>query len=307
MGLFQNSYESAGAGIAKDGPKKKPFFRFWEIVWRKLGKLVGVNLVFTLFLLPGLIGIISLFAMKNETLSYFMAGFCLLVQAILLGPSMAGMTKVLRNFSQERHAYVWHDYVTALKRNFKQSVAVGVFDSFMLVCVACGAYVYPQLISTMNNDMIYIPFVLMFTVALSVLMMNFYAFLMIVSTDLPLRAIIKNSFALTCIALKKNIITLLLSALVVVAFGFICYVNFYCLFLLPFMPMSFLWLIVCFNSYPVIQKLVINPYYEQRGEENPELRYTSPSDPEESIFVDQGGKETPVEPKKKPKRGKTIS
>lgn len=307
MGLFQNSYESAGAGIAKDGPKKKPFFRFWEIVWRKLGKLVGVNLVFTLFLLPGLIGIISLFAMKNETLSYFMAGFCLLVQAILLGPSMAGMTKVLRNFSQERHAYVWHDYVTALKRNFKQSVAVGVFDSFMIVCVACGAYVYPQLISTMNNDMIYIPFVLMFTVALSVLMMNFYAFLMIVSTDLPLRAIIKNSFALTCIALKKNIITLLLSALVVVVFGFMCYVNFYCLFLLPFMPMSFLWLIVCFNSYPVIQKLVINPYYEQRGEENPELRYTSPSDPEESIFVDQGGKETPVEPKKKPKRGKTIS
>ena len=115
------------------------------------------------------------------------------------------------------------------------------------------------------------------------------------------------SFALTCIALKKNIITLLLSALVVIVFAFLCYVNFYCLFLLPFMPMSFIWLMVCFNCYPVIQKLVINPYYEQRGEENPELRYTSPSDPEESIFVDQGGKEKPVEPKKKPKRGKTIT
>ena len=81
----------------------------------------------------------------------------------------------------------------------------------------------------------------------------------------------------------------------------------YFLFLLPFLPMSFLWLMVCFNCYPVIQKLVINPYYEQRGEENPELRYTSPSNPEESICVDQGGKEKPIEPKKKPKRGKTIS
>ena len=106
MGLFQNSYESAGAGIAKDGPKKKPFFRFWEIVWRKLGKLVGVNLVHALFMTPGIIGIISLFTMKSEKLSYVMAGFCLLVQAFLIGPSMAGMTKVLRNFSQERHAYV---------------------------------------------------------------------------------------------------------------------------------------------------------------------------------------------------------
>ena len=166
MGLFHNSYESAGAGIAKDEPKKKPFFRFWEIVWRKLGKLVGVNLVYTLFLLPGLIGIISLFTMKSEKLSYLMAGFCLLVQAILIGPSMAGMTKVLRNFSQERHAYVWYDYITALKRNFKQSVVVGVFDSVMLVCVACGVYVYPQLISSMNNNLIYVPFVLMYTVAL---------------------------------------------------------------------------------------------------------------------------------------------
>ena len=184
---------------------------------------------------------------------------------------------------------------------------MGVFDSVLLVCVACGVYVYPQLISTLQNNFIYVPFVLMFTVAITVLIMNFYAFLMIVSTDLPLRAIIKNSFALTCIALKKNIITLLLSALVVIVFAFLCYVNFYCLFLLPFMPMSFIWLMVCFNCYPVIQKLVINPYYEQRGEENPELRYTSPSDPEESIFVDQGGKEKPVEPKKKPKRGKTIT
>lgn len=307
MGLFHNSYEGAGAGIAKDEPKKKPFFRFWEIVWRKLGKLVGVNLVYTLFLLPGLIGIISLFTMKSEKLSYLMAGFCLLVQAILIGPSMAGMTKVLRNFSQERHAYVWYDYITALKRNFKQSVVVGVFDSVMLVCVACGVYVYPQLISIMNNNLIYVPFVLMFTVALTVLMMNYYAFLMIVSTDLSLRAIVKNSFALTCIALKKNILTVVLSALVIVVFAFLCYVNFYFLFLLPFLPMSFLWLMVCFNCYPVIQKLVINPYYEQRGEENPELRYTSPSNPEESICVDQGGKEKPIEPKKKPKRGKTIS
>ena len=35
--------------------------------------------------------------------------------------------------------------------------------------------------------------------------------------------------------------------------------------LMPFFPAAIVWFIVCFNSYPVIQKFVINPYYESMG------------------------------------------
>jgi hypothetical protein len=31
MGLFGSNYERAGSGIAKNAPKKKGFFRFFEI------------------------------------------------------------------------------------------------------------------------------------------------------------------------------------------------------------------------------------------------------------------------------------
>lgn len=76
------------------------------------------------------------------------------------------------------------------------------------------------------------------------------------------------------------------------------------LLLIPFIPMAFLSFIACFNSYPVIQKFVINPYYTSIGEVNPEIMNDSPD--EEKIFEDMGGKEKPIEKRKKGK-GKRIS
>ena len=76
-----------------------------------------------------------------------------------------------------------------------------------------------------------------------------------------------------------------------------------------FMPVSFIGFIVVFNCYPVVQKYVINPYYTQRGEVNPELVAAEDA----GVFVDRGGKEAPSTPRKKPQsrnkgsRGRTIS
>jgi hypothetical protein len=62
-----------------------------------------------------------------------------------------------------------------------------------------------------------------------------------------------------------------------------------------------------FNSYPNIQKYVINPYYEQRGENNPEYDYLKPVSAVEGVFTDRGGTEKPIEGKKGSGRNKTIS
>ena len=63
-----------------------------------------------------------------------------------------------------------------------------------------------------------------------------------------------------------------------------------------------------FNSYPQIQKYVIDPYYEERGEVNPEYGVYSAEDEDDILFVDKGGEEAPIESKKtKQKKNKTIS
>ena len=70
--------------------------------------------------------------------------------------------------------------------------------------------------------------------------------------------------------------------------------------LLPFIPGTWLALMVTVNSYPSIQKYIINPYYEKRGEVNPEIELTRPASADEAVFSDMGGMEKPVDLKVQP-------
>ena len=81
-------------------------------------------------------------------------------------------------------------------------------------------------------------------------------------------------------------------------------VSFAVSLILVIFPASFLCFVSGFNCYPAIQKYVINPYYISIGEVNPEL--DDAAEEEEAIFEDMGGKEKPIEKRKKGK-GKRIS
>ncbi len=313
MGLFGN-YENAGVGIAKNAPKKKPFFRFWELVGRKFWKLIELNMLFMTCLLPiiGAILVIYFCINVNETLTLFLAGMLVLISAVLFGPYIAGCTKILRNFTLEKPMFFMDTFWKTFKGCFKQSCIMGLLDIVVAGSVAAGFYVYPQLISYYTDNsgsptMYYILFVASLSIALAILLMSFYAYPMIVSTSLSMKNILKNALALSCIALKKNLLTLVIvlgicgiTALLTILFPQIM------MFVLPFMPLSFVGFVIVFNCYPVIQKYVINPYYAQRGEVNPELMTGVPEG--ENVFEDQGGKEKPIEaPKQKKGKGKVIS
>lgn len=64
---------------------------------------------------------------------------------------------------------------------------------------------------------------------------------------------------------------------------------------------SFLGLMYSFNCFPHIRKYVIQPWYDQHGEQNPEFEYMS--DNGEAVFVDTPETEVPPEePKTKHKK-----
>lgn len=131
-------------------------------------------------------------------------------------------------------------------------------------------------------------------------MAHFYIYLEIVSLTLPMGKIIKNSFLLTIMGIKGNIITFVVSIAMLSAI--VLFLP-YTVLVVPFLPFAWLMFLCAFISYPVIQKYIINPYYESRGEHNPEL----PEEPEEgeAIFTDRGGTEEaitkPAKPTKAPK------
>ena len=273
-------YEKAGKGVAKNAPKKKAFFDFFEMYFRYFWRLVRLNILTFIFCIP----------------------------VVTIGPALAGMTKVLRNYTLDKSAFIFHEFWKGFSNNWKQSLPVGLLDTLFAVSAFTALRVYPAMGDAAKqaggNGTIYTIFcVISISFAITLFMMNFYIMPMIVATDLPLKSIIKNSFFLTCVSLKKNLLTLLAVAVVLVLLILADIGSF---LLIPLWAISFIGFIIMYNSYPQIQKYVINPYYEERGMDNPEYDYLKPLSAEESVFTDHGGEEAPIESKKK-KKGKIIS
>lgn len=311
MPLF-GKHENAGSGIAKDAPQKKPFFRFWELLGRKFWKLMEVNMMMCLSVIPLLLAGASIvyLAEDHTTLSLILAGVMLVVFAVIFGPNLAAVTKIFRYFVLEKPCFLFDTYLKTFKSSFRQALPLGLIDLLVATSVASGFYVYPRFIEasegTGGQGFYYVMFVLTISIAVVVLMMSFYGYLMIVSTELSFKNILKNSLALSFIALKKNIITLLLSALVMGIFvALTLYFPLVMVFVWLFVPTAYVGFMIVFNCYPVIQQYVINPYYAQRGELSPEMQFAETAG--ENVFEDQGGREAPAEPKKKGKKGKIVS
>ena len=302
MGLFGNHYERAGSGIAKNAPKKKGIFRFFEIFGRKFWKLFELNLLYFLSFLP-VIGAVALFFAVDSQLGTILAAACLVLFAVIIGPATAAHTKILKNFIMEKPTFLAHEFFHTFRTEFKHACIVGVLDCVLACCISAAFYVYPRLIEQTGSKMFYVLFAITLSIGVIALLMNFYIFPMLVSTNLSLKNVLKNSLALSVVAMKTNSITILVLAAVIAVYVLVLmFVNIrysmILLFLLPVMPASWLGLVITFQSYPVIQKYIINPYYEQRGEVNPELAQTV-TDGEETVFEDRGGEEKPIEPAKK--------
>lgn len=306
MALF-NNYESAGPGIAKNAPKKKGVALFFDIIFRKFWKITGLNMLFFIFFIPVVAALPAVYYIDRPEISLAVLAVLFVIFTVNIGPAIAGMTKVLRLFLLERHSFVARDFFRGYRQNFKKATIIGIVDVIVLISVLAGYNVYPDMAAYYGNKLLYVPLVISFSVAIVVLMMNYYIFLMLTSTDLSLKNLVKNSFALAFVSLKQNLLTTVLAiaftALMALIFLYATPIFF---LLLPFFPAALVWFIVCFNSYPVIQKYVINPYYESIGQINPELADLADEIEEETLFEDMGGKEKPIEKRKKGK-GKRIS
>jgi hypothetical protein len=135
---------------------------------------------------------------------------------------------------------------------------------------------------------------------------------MMVGTNLTMRQIVSNSLKFAFMTPKQNFLALLcnigLPLIIFTPIVLIEKLQPLLTIIFPFAPAAIIAFVISFCCYPVIQKFVIDPYYESRGEKNPERYYDEPVDDEEEVlFEDMGGKEKPVIPKENKGKGKVIS
>ncbi len=247
MGLFQMNYDKPGKGVDETAPKKRSFFRFWEVFGRKSGRLFKLNLLYSLALIPtfllmlfltGMItspilsmdsvrGFIRTIAEQNasgleSTAIELEMQLCATLDVIGrigltylftvlwgMGPATAGATFVWRNFAREEHAWIWSDFKDAVKDNFKQSLAVFAIDVvvFTLFCIAIRVY------STMSGMMAIFQYMIWLLILLYTLM-HFYLYPMMVTFRLSVKDLFRNAIIFAIGKLPSNLLTLALLLLI---------------------------------------------------------------------------------------------
>lgn len=271
MALDLFHYGRAGKGVDKNGPKKKPFFLFWEIFGNKFWKFFQINLIF----------------------------FAACIPIVTFGPALAAMTQVMRKFTIGEPIFVFHEFKKAFKANFKQSFCIGLFDIALIVLVIYNINFYIAAFENGQGAEYKLMIALSLAMAFIIYMMHFYIYPQIVALDLKMIAILKNSFLLMIAGIKRSFAAFFATAALAVLFALGLP---YSLFALPLVPMAWMSFIATFCAYPVIQKYIIDPFYEAKGERNPE--YARYETEKEALFEDMGGKEEPTDTSPKPQAQK---
>ena len=204
--------------------------------------------------------------------TYFFLGLsCLTV--FTFGFVNVGAAYVTRGIVMGDPVFPYSDFFYAIKRNWRQGLIVGLIDSVILALLGFDLY---YLFTSASRVFDY--FLLWTTVgiALIYIFMRYYLYLQMVTFDLSIRKLLKNSLIFSILGLKRNVLALL-GTLIFVFINIMCLFGLggYLLFLGIAIPLMFLFSHVKFMgtyaAYYKIKEIMIDPLQnetEEADEEN---------------------------------------
>lgn len=295
FGLF--NYSKPGKGVDADAPKKHPFFLFWELIWRKLSRLIVLNMMYFVCILPILsfaytqfyVSIMqyfsdylpaeefslgplpSLLASFAVSIPYPLFIVLLVVSIVIYGPATCGFTYMMRNFAREEHAWL-SDFFSKFKSNFKQGVAIGILELLVYTVFILNLTMDAPVDSATGAVSMVFTVAKYVSLFLAVIFtfMRHYFYTMIVTFELTIWQIIKNAAIFAVLGVFRN---LLVSAVIIVtAAALVFFSGWVELILIPLIMFSFWGFLTTFTCYPVIKKYMIDPLNADDGAgETPEL------------------------------------
>ena len=227
--MFFNNYSKPGKGVNKRNPDQPRIQVFFDVLPRKLWDLFKLNILYLLTMIPFFIvtmfvvGVIS--APLVEAIATELANTELVYMDIVLrfifaflfmlflgeGPATAGYTYIIREHGREHPCWLISDFFERVKSNFKQGILLWIIDLLVLYLMTVAIRFYGQ------SGMIILQYV-MILVAVLYAMMHIYVYQMMVTFDLPLKHILKNSLLL---AIGKAPVSLLILILNIIIYAVI--------------------------------------------------------------------------------------
>lgn len=254
-----------------DDNQYPPFIRFWKRYARHFMKLLSVNLLFSLVTLPIYTWIMSLInvastqsgsgviSLMGPVLLYFSMKIptpilvLLLIGSILIsGPTAAALTYSSATLAWDKPGLFWDEFKLAWKNNWKQALPIGIVD--VLVCFVSIYYLVDAvaLFGTFGLVMT----ILWLVMALLYAMIRVYLYPIMVTVELPLSALIKNSLILALLAPWRPLLVILVAGI----FCLLC--IFADLLIVPCFLFSFVAYTAAFVTYPMLDKYLLHPQTE---------------------------------------------
>jgi uncharacterized membrane protein YesL len=195
---------------------------------------------------------------------------------------------IMRNLVKGDSITFISDIKYCIKRNFKQALILGILDPlFLLLVVYDVLFFYTMAANAIGSFL----FGMMLIIAMMYFMMRPYMYIMIVTFDLKLIKVLKNSFIFMLIGFKRNIVAFLGCVAVWIVDYLIMMVIFPVGIILPVLfLMSLTTFMGIYAAYPKIKEIMIDPYYvsDDVGARSKDDMTPQEDLIEEPIFKDRG-------------------
>ena len=279
FGLF--NYEKEGPGVEKNAPKKRAFFAFMDVYGRKFWQLAVAGLLFSVTALP----------------------------LVTCGWAEAGLTRITRSFSREKHAFLKEEFFEAVKKNRRNALIIGIINLLITLLliynlVSTIPFVLPGVmlfagwtneeIATIGELGVFEGIILVLSLMgyVTFTWMKYYIPLLMITFNLKIKQVYKNAFLFAAANMKVN---LLISAVLIAVYALLgavvlftaaTPVNYLVLTVVLALCVSvvpgFRSFLIQYSIFPAVKKLMIDPYYAANPDADKQLRRDLNLDVEET-------------------------
>jgi uncharacterized membrane protein YesL len=220
---------------------------FFKLLWRKLGKLLSLNLMMDFMIFPA-VAILLIYIFGRQTVMVENSVFAPLLGIELAGgspvsgammgmfgklqdtanPSTVAMVVMmvlvaftaitwgwqnvgaaynLRSMVRGDSCFLLSDYFYAIKRNFKQGFLFGIVDFLLIGVLVFDLYYFTLLAGT--SLWYSVTYFMIIALCIIYLFMRFYLYQMLITFDLSLKKLLKNALIFSMLGIKRNMMALL--------------------------------------------------------------------------------------------------
>lgn len=268
MGLFKINYEKEGPGVSKEEPRKKTFIRFFEIYFRNIWKLMNITFYYILMCLP----------------------------IVTYGMANAGIAHVTRSLAREKHSFGRVDFFDTIKKNWRQSLLVGIFNLLISATILYSLWYYFVSKGTMATVLTGV----MLFCFITFTVMTYYMPMLIITFGLTIKQIYKNCFKFVFLNFWRNMmlffVLLAVDVLLIVLMLMPPFGSMVGSLLLFLIYPGFRAFLIQFTIFDCIRKFMIDPYYEEHPDADIQKRLDlglpvpeqyMPKYEEDEVFADE--------------------